>query len=161
MSCQILNHFRPVWADVAALSTFARYAMTGPLWLEAIGLSASFAPCGPPMMCWNHTPTLSPALAETTVAEVVPAAPQVIELLVTSYTGLLVGGARKATSEPWAAPLTESFWMSISCRQSMAWHCKLSPTGAQGAAHLENAVRFDGCAQRCDGEDRELHLTIQ
>lgn len=74
--------------------------MTGPLWLAAMGLSASFAPCGPPMMCWNHAPTLSPGLTETTVVEVVPAAPQMIELLVTSYTGLLVGGARRATREP-------------------------------------------------------------
>lgn len=84
VSCPILNHFSPVWADVAALSTLAKYAITGPLWLAAIGLSGSLVPCGPPMMCWNQTPTLSPGWVEATAIDVVPGAPQMMELLVGS-----------------------------------------------------------------------------
>lgn len=137
VSSQILNHFSPVWAALAALSTLARYAITGPLWLAAIGLSASFAPysgqvkgvnhllgsmttptCGPPITCWNQAPTLSPGLADTTVVDVVPAAPHTIDELVTSYTGLLSEGARRPASEPWAAPLTESFWVELGSASS-------------------------------------------
>lgn len=51
-----LDHSSHVAGEVAALSTLARYAITGPLWLAAIGLSISWVPCGPPMMCCDHTP---------------------------------------------------------------------------------------------------------
>lgn len=83
--------------------------MTGPLWLTAIGLSGSLAPCGPPMTCWNQTLMSSPGLAATMADDVVPAAPQMMLGLVTSWTGLLVAGTRSAAREAWAAPLRESF----------------------------------------------------
>lgn len=41
VSSQILNHFALVADADAAFSTLASHAVTGPLWLDAIGLSYS------------------------------------------------------------------------------------------------------------------------
>lgn len=78
------------------------------------------------MTCWNHAPILSPGLAAMTADDVVPAAPQIKEVLVTSVTGLLVEGARRPSSEPLALPLTEIFYsvMLRVIRESKCHKCE-------------------------------------
>ena len=109
VSSQILNHLALCALALAALSTLAMYAVTGPLCDGAIGLSGSLGNWAPPMTCWYHAPISSPALTSMTLSEVEPGVPHVSEALVASCTGLLFVGARSPTSEPWSAPFTVSF----------------------------------------------------
>lgn len=78
----------------------------------------------------------------------VPAAPQIKEVLVTSCTGLLVDGARRPSSEPLALPLTEIFY------SEMVRFVRTSVAGTRnGVAYLENAVRLNGSSR--DGGDQQ------